>query len=427
MQSTGYIDSRFGAQMYEVKDGEPQIYVVKFEKKARPEIEFPFISQIRAADLSFTSHAPLNICNGLEYEFDEMREVEGALNDSKHELDEIYYRQGDEMNKMAKTVLNLYARLRHKVSREFGAPIVNNAWLKLCEIDSAFNVIAPRDDKFRAFCNAEFPGGMLIYVNHAMRTKYQQVEFDWCASSLIDPAKPNKLDDQYGLWRNNPDRWLMNDGNNGDITVAANLLDFERRLEHKIDLYVSDAGIDVGDDYDQQEDLNKYIDLGQLLCGLLVLAPGGNLVVKQYTFFRAYTISNIEICRRLFTSFHICKPATSNGANSEVYLVGLGFKSLPDDIRRIMFARLESDILLPMVPQDFVDGELLRALVAYAARLAHTQIAMQKNYKECADRFLDKQFILRKILGRLYEYVESEYLRRNQILPIDAADLLKSD
>ena len=93
-------------------------------------------------------------------------------------------------------------------------------------------------------------------------------------------------------------------------------------------LYTSDVGIDVTGDYAGQEENTSAINYGQIISGLLALAPGGNFVTKQYTFFTPFSRSLIALVASFFEETYITKPATSRPGNSEVYLVGKGFKIL---------------------------------------------------------------------------------------------------
>jgi hypothetical protein len=93
-------------------------------------------------------------------------------------------------------------------------------------------------------------------------------------------------------------------------------------------LYTSDAGIDVSGDYNRQEEHTALLNFGQIVCGILSLAPGGVLVTKQYSFLTEFNREVIVLLSSLFDCLRIVKPVTSRPANSEVYLIGAGFRGV---------------------------------------------------------------------------------------------------
>jgi hypothetical protein len=93
-------------------------------------------------------------------------------------------------------------------------------------------------------------------------------------------------------------------------------------------LYTSDAGIDVSGDYNRQEEHTAVLNFGQIVCGLLSLAPGGALVTKQYSFLTEFNREVITLLGALFDRLRVAKPVTSRPANSELYLVGTGFRGV---------------------------------------------------------------------------------------------------
>jgi cap2 methyltransferase len=282
--------------------------------------------------------------------------------------------------------LDLYARLKQRLRQKYGLPVVTNATLKLYEILSTYPVV-PTDAKLpqvsvRAFCNAELPGAFLIalglYAGRAgalaQKVAPRPVEYEWVASSYAPDSRESAadssiLDDKYGLYAKNRGHWLMGPRPNalpvdwppvnGDVTdasVVATLADavHERFAtacrvgnESGATLYTSDAGIDVSADYGRQEELTAVLNFGQVICGILALAPGGSFITKQYTFFTEFNRELLTLLSTLFDSLQIIKPLTSRPANSEIYVLGLGFRG----IDRALADRL-LDLLVEMKSLD---------------------------------------------------------------------------
>jgi hypothetical protein len=199
-----------------------------------------------------------------------------------------------------------------------------------------------------------------------MKTVRPRQAFDWRASSLAWGDDVSALGDHYGLYAHNKDKWLMEVGggpasNNGDATVLSNLLDFAAKVgpdaalggkASGVDLYSHDAGIDVSNDFNDQENANAKVHLGCALAGLMTLRRGGSFIAKQYTCFETLTWGLIIVYACLFDEFYLCKPLTSRPYNSEIYLVGKGFRGLSPVVRSVLIERLEAFSFAPIISAD---------------------------------------------------------------------------
>ncbi len=162
--------------------------------------------------------------------------------------------------------VDLYVGLKRAISGR--AQAVTNAWLKMYEMLGSTGVLesVARDGAARVFCNAELPGGFLAALHHY--GERVGVTVDWRAASL-DPARPGALGDQYGLMAANPDRWLL-----ADLTSADETAELVQRAGGEYDLYTSDAGVDIGREFDHQERLNLPVHAGQVAVGVALLRRG---------------------------------------------------------------------------------------------------------------------------------------------------------
>jgi hypothetical protein len=329
--------------------------------------------------------------------------------------------------------VDLYATLRTTVKQEFQGQIVTNAWLKMYEILAHFGVPEPLTErKIRAFCNAELPGAFISALNHYSATIHKQ-SIDWTASSLYPSTEDNTstrsgiLGDQYGLYEHNKDRWLMDENMRGDITDATQIRQLVERVKiangltsdsgGKVDIYTSDAGVDVTSDYNRQEELTAHINLGQIVTGLLCLREGGMLVTKTFTFTHPYSIAVIAVCASAFEEFHIVKPTTSRPTNSEVYFVGLNFLGLTSKVENSLLDAVENfDFAKEIVS---LGSERLRPTIiaiSQAARHLHRlqQVAFLKEAVSFYYR-LHSSTVLRKNLARTASRVQREWLQTNPL------------
>lgn len=266
-----------------------------------------------------------------------MESLNNRLNNEKEKL-KIISKNKDFIN--FKNTYDIYRQLKYIFETEYKCIGASNASLKfhelICEYDLLY-IIDKSENKPIIFLNAELPGGfikMILYYN-----TYFKIKLNWIASSWIDNSAINKkpLLDSYGYVKEYKSQWLMNKNMNGDMTDIKNILYIEDKLKKEnILFYTHDAGIDVSEDYNNQEMINYRLHFGSMLCGLLVLKKEGNILAKQYTFFESSTYNLIYIYKQLFEEFYICKPMTSRPSNSEIYLIGKKYKGLSPELRKYL-------------------------------------------------------------------------------------------
>lgn len=247
------------------------------------------------------------------------------LNKSKNKLDEIPINSYTHLAKY----LDLYRTLKKTIYSSYNMQVVTNASLKMYELLVQMRLIDKRLKNINVFCNAELPGGFIATINHYIKTM-TKCKLNWVASSYI--SETHTLGDVYGLYSNNINNWLMDNTINGDLTNGANIVALANRVRDifpfGVDLYTADVGIDVSNDFNNQEDQTLVLNYGQILCGLLSLSINGSMVTKQFTFFTPFNRSLLQLLAYLFTYVYITKPATSRPLNSEVYIVCKKYKGI---------------------------------------------------------------------------------------------------
>jgi hypothetical protein len=191
-------------------------------------------------------------------------------------------------------------------------------------------------------------------------------------------------------------------------------------------LYTSDAGIDVTGDYAGQEENTSAINYGQIISGLLSLAPGGNFVTKQYTFFTPFSRSLIALVAGFFDETYITKPATSRPGNSEIYLVGKGFKGLSMELTEALTERSELFQTLGVNPTtlgSLVTPEILAVIDPVLYTIAeeffmNIQIKFIEEYLEVFNNYMDNMAELEANVSKSVAEAEETWLRENVVIPI---------
>lgn len=377
-----------------------------------------------------------------EYELEYFINIQNKLNDSKSQLDFYYDKSKVDAAFNSKwlyfqNMIDLYKSLRFNIERQANALHVTNAWLKYWEIYKYYDLI-PAVKNIVVFFNAELPGAALCAFNHYIKTEHKQINMKWFASSLAPSDNSEALPDKYGLYANNKDHWLMQikspQINNGDCTDIKNLLNFADKIGPNsiiggVDLYSSDAGIDVSSDFNHQEESNAKIHLGCALAGFLTLKQGGSFIVKQYTFFKTLTWNLILIYATMFEKFYICKPLTSRPYNSEIYMVGKSFTGLKDNIKSLLFDKLIDFNMRPLI-----DRESIKVTMPDISNLCDISTLIFE--QQC--RFIDQNIklfaqygrnlkVLKNKLKNIQTDVINKWLHKYTVTKINPADQLKSN
>ena len=234
----------------------------------------------------------------------------------------------------------LSKKIRYKFADDLSQSVITNAWLKTIELINNFEPLK-KDVNNTVFLNGELPGDSILAFSFFALKK--ELNFTWIASSYLPENNigGTHLGDKYGIFKNNRSKWLMSETNDGDMQNIENFLFYEALLKNnKVDVYISDAAMDTTCDPNNQELLNSKLHLGIALCGLLTLQTKGTMILKQFTFLEPITISLICTYATLFDEFYINKSYASRDTNSEVYLVGTGYKGLSSPKRKVLVNKL---------------------------------------------------------------------------------------
>lgn len=366
------------------------------------------------------------------YEIKILHSIKDKLGKCKSQLD-VYF-ETPLFNKYW-TKFDPFSREKIIIAKICNTINVTNAWLKCYEMINHFNLIPDdTDGEFYHFDNAAFPGSFIISVYHYIYTLKKRIisNYNWVGSSLIvanqDDADP--LEDKYQLYKNYPDNWIMNENFDGDVTVEKNQEYIYKKLENKIDLYTSDLGFDVSSDYTNQELLQCPANIGQIISGLLVLKKGGNFITKQYTFFETVTVNVIYLVSQLFDEFYICKPVTSREANSEIYLVGKGFKEklsydhpyikiLLEKINIANIKNLSSPLFeRELIPETFLDNIYEAAKSIYTDQIDKIDFTIEE-----INKCKENDAPIREYKKTAYKIIRKWYAD-NMLLPLSYSEQL---
>jgi len=341
---------------------------------------------------------------------DEFNNIKNTLNNAKNLIDNVNENDYSYISRK----LDVYRTMKQLLSYKYKMQIVTNATIKIYEIIHQMNLI--KNKEISVFCNAELPGGFIIGINHYIKTMYKNSIFKWVASSYL--SEKGTLGDTYGIYKYNKNNWLMDSIMNGNIMDKDNIIELTNRVLSRfpngVDLYTSDAGFDVSNNYNEQEEQTIVLNYGQILVGLLTLSTGGNLITKQFTYFTVFNRSLIMLLSTLFDKLYITKPATSRPLNSEIYIIGIEFKGINDPLKSFMINKLTN--IDPDIPIIIYKPNTELLTIAY-----YLYVDQQTTYIN----YMYNTYIQKKmIITTGYNKIQEKWIKNNDIKIINTKDYI---
>lgn len=233
-----------------------------------------------------------------------------------------------------------------KVSRLDPTPALNgelaslsggrsNRWYVIYELLNQLS-IKSSTNTFKAFVNLD---SITVDATQALvdyfELNYKGTKLDWTGYVIrqqdVDPT---------GWFSKHRNQWLMNqikdDSQQTSPSVRSKTLKLIQQhfatANRQVDFYLSDFHLPLSNEsygvlipYPERYFLRDY--LGQILAGLFSLKNGGDLLMRQYTFFEDLTISLMALVEDLFDQVTIVKPMVGQTESSEVYVFAQGFQS----------------------------------------------------------------------------------------------------
>jgi hypothetical protein len=168
--------------------------------------------------------------------------------------------------------------LRTIIEKKFNQQNISQAWIKMYEMITHFNLIN-NNDNFNTFHMCEAPGNFISAINHYIKTKTNIKKYDWYAQTLNPTMSDSRgFKDDFNYIENYSDRWIFGEDNTGDIMKTINIKYYRKyTLDRNISLLTSDCGIP---EKFGRDDITK-LHIAQLIFILYNLPQGGNFVAKM--------------------------------------------------------------------------------------------------------------------------------------------------
>lgn len=162
----------------------------------------------------------------------------------------------------------------------------------------------------------------------------------WRANSLVgggeevlsgDPIARRVAREEGSWFLGGPERLVLGADGTGNIRSSSNVARVRDECVAQIGrpwLVTADGSVDCSGAPGEQEDIVAPLLFCEAATALGVLAEGGCLVLKIFTFASPDMLSVLRLLSALFDEVLIAKPDSSRPGNSEAYAVCLGFRGL---------------------------------------------------------------------------------------------------
>jgi len=274
------------------------------------------------------------------------------LNETKSQLNNMPLQQWHKHTKRLNPASRVAFHLRKNVQPE----LLTQAWEKFHECFHVFSlgpkprntpavltapaesgegevdpVPTPSLPPFNSVHLCEAPGAFITSLNHALSTHHPDTPWNWLATTLNPHYEGNDLgyminDDRFIM--GSLEHWKFGVDDTGNLMTHKNFSSLMKAAKSlgDISLVTADGSIDCQGDPGRQESIVADLHMAEALTALNILADGGSLVLKLFTLFESETVCLLYLLSLTFESVDVFKPATSKEGNSEVYVVGRGFK-----------------------------------------------------------------------------------------------------
>ena len=204
---------------------------------------------------------------------------------------------------------------------------ISRAFFKLVEIIHQLRI--PTFDlankQITMFGLAEGPGGFIeasCYYNKNPESRFYGMTIEDLRNHEVPGWKKTR-----NFLKQNPNVILEKgaDGT-GDLLNPANFDYVVEKYRGSIDFITGDGGFDFSMDFNSQELMMTKLLFAQIAYAVCLQKKGGSFILKMFDSFYKPTVEMMFLLSSMYEHVHIVKPNMSRPANSERYIVCIGYK-----------------------------------------------------------------------------------------------------
>jgi len=347
---------------------------------------------------------------------------------------------------------------------------IDDSFVKLWEILYIFNLIPHNIVNYKILHLCETTGQQIIcskFWAEKNCPKLKMENYEWMANSLNpyttmnNPNNPNNFDlsnlitnpdkslpkiDEFGLIKNNYDKWLWGNDNTGNITNITNIKKIVKDIRtkwlikndtimkidkidkiiknNKLHLIICDDSTTINNSSTDTFTMQKK-ELSHVINIIACSSIGGNCCVKHFIPYKNIDIYNNSNTNTLdssiffigylymyfiaFDSMSLYKPNSSNTDNGEFYVICKGFNGIDDKQMNNLYTILDNFKLNnTIIEKEYIPESFLKQVNNFLESISNLNILS-----------IEKQNLLLTCYKNIAETDIKKYQQTNKILKCD--------
>lgn len=248
----------------------------------------------------------------------------------KNQLDEIPNNKDWDMNKKLTNNYELIHMPNYKRKENNSISLYNplsRSYYKMIEILKDFNILNHyKNTNIVTGHLAEGPGGFIEAIVNKRRNKNDN--YHAITLKSIRKEIPGWRKAKYLLDRNQNIHIHYGKDDTGNLYNLDNILDFKDKIKNKCDIVTADGGFDFSINFNLQEQLSSHLIFCEIITALTIQKIGGLFICKIFDSYCKITIDILWLLSCVYDKVIITKPNTSRPANSEKYIVAIGYRGI---------------------------------------------------------------------------------------------------
>ena len=248
----------------------------------------------------------------------------------KNQLDEIPNSKDWDLNKKLTNNYELIHMPNYKRKENNSISLYNplsRSYYKMIEILYDFNILDNYKHKNIITGHlAEGPGGFIEAIVNKRRNKNDKYH----AITLKSVRKeiPGWRKAKFLLEKNTNIHIHYGKDDTGNLYNLENIIDYAVKIQNKCDIVTADGGFDFSINFNLQEQLSSHLIFCEIVTALTVQKIGGVFICKIFDSYCKITVDLLWLLSCVYDKVIITKPYTSRPANSEKYIVALGYRGI---------------------------------------------------------------------------------------------------
>lgn len=290
---------------------------------------------------------------------------------------------------------------------------LSRSYFKLWELIHDYHIFQNINDDIVTVCLAEGPGGFMEAIYNYRKNFKDKIY------GITLPSTNKYIPGWKKLFDHDEFKFNITYGNLYNLDDILNFIN-KFNTQEKAFLVTADGGFDYSSDFNNQEIMSYRIIFSEIVTALAIQKIGGVFICKIFDIFTTVTIKYIYILYCLYDKVYITKPKTSRMANSEKYIVALGFKGIDECLLKSMYKIIDEwdeDENKYDIPEISLENNYIHFFYKYNQQFIENQLNYIKITLELVNNKPDKnkyQDMIKKQISYAHNWCKTYNIEINK-------------